>query len=102
MELLLTGDRIDAARAHEMGLVWKVVPGADLMDEAHRLADRLLQAAPLAARATKEMAARGRSLPWTEAVRFGETMRRVAGRTEDAAEGSRAAAEGRAPNWQGR
>ena len=48
MELLLTGDRIDAARAHEMGLVWKVVPGADLMDEAHRLADRLLQAAPLA------------------------------------------------------
>jgi len=102
MELLLTGDRIDAARAHEIGLVWKVVPRADLMDEARRLADRLLQAAPLAARATKEMAARGRSLPWTEAVRFGETMRRVAGRTEDAAEGSRAAAEGREPRWQGR
>jgi enoyl-CoA hydratase/carnithine racemase len=102
MELLLTGDRIGAERAREMGLVWKVVPGADLMDEARRLADRLLQAAPLAARATKEMAARARSLPWTEAVRFGETMRRVAARTEDAAEGSRAAAEGRAPRWQGR
>jgi E-phenylitaconyl-CoA hydratase len=102
MELLLTGDRIDAARAREIGLAWKVVPRADLMDEAHRLADRLLQAAPLAARATKEMAARGRSLPWAEAVRFGETMRRVAGRTEDAAEGSRAAAEGRPPNWRGR
>ena len=44
MELLLTGDRFDAARAHEMGLVWQVVPRADLMDEARRLADRLLQA----------------------------------------------------------
>jgi enoyl-CoA hydratase/carnithine racemase len=102
MELLLTGDRIDAARAHEIGLAWKVVPRADLFDEARRLADRLLQAAPLAARATKEMAARGRGLPWTEAVRFGETMRRLAARTDDAAEGMRAAAERRVPRWQGR
>jgi enoyl-CoA hydratase/carnithine racemase len=72
------------------------------MGEARRLADRLLQAAPLAARATKEVATRGRYLPWVEAVRFGETMRRVAAATEDAAEGMRAARERRAPNWQGR
>lgn len=102
MELLLTGDRIDAARAHEIGLAWRVVPRDDLIAEAHRLADRLVQAAPLAARATKEMAARGRGLPWTEAVRFGETMRRVVARTEDAAEGIRAAAEGRPADWHGR
>jgi hypothetical protein len=37
-----------------------------------------------------------------EAVRFGETMRRVAGTTEDAAEGRTAAREGRPPKWQGR
>src|SRR4029434_6762924 len=81
MELLLTGDRVGAERAHDMGLTWKVVPRSELMDEANRLADRLLQAAPLAARATKEVATRGRSLPWVEAVRFGETMRRVAAGT---------------------
>jgi E-phenylitaconyl-CoA hydratase len=102
MELLLTGDRVDATRAHEMGLAWKVVPRDGLMAEARDLADRLLQAAPLAARATKEVAARGRYLSWVEAVRFGETMRRVAGATEDATEGWTAAREGRPPKWQGR
>jgi E-phenylitaconyl-CoA hydratase len=102
MELLLTGDRIDAARAHEVGLAWRVVPHDQLMAEARGLADRLVQAAPLAARATKEMAARGQRLPWLEAVRFGETMRRVAAGTEDAREGWQAAREGRAPRWQGR
>src|ERR1700690_2237289 len=49
MELLLTGDRIDAARAREIGLAGWVVPHEELMQEAHRLADRLLAAAPLAA-----------------------------------------------------
>jgi E-phenylitaconyl-CoA hydratase len=100
MELLLTGDRIDATRAHEMGLVWRVVPHDDVLPEARRLADRLLQAAPLAARATKEMAARSQRLPWVEAVRFGETMRRVAAATDDAREGFTAAREGRPPRWK--
>jgi E-phenylitaconyl-CoA hydratase len=102
MELLLTGDRIDAARAKEIGLVWRVVPHDDLMAEAHALAARLCQGAPLAVRATKEMAWRGRQLPWTDAVRMGETMRRVVATTEDAAEARRAAAEGRPPEWRGR
>jgi enoyl-CoA hydratase/carnithine racemase len=102
MELLLTGDRVDAERARDMGLAWKVVPRTELMDEAHHLADRLLRAAPLAARATKEVATRGRSLPWVEAVRFGETMRRVAAATEDASEGLAAAREHRKPEWRGR
>jgi (E)-benzylidenesuccinyl-CoA hydratase len=64
MEMLLTGERFDAERAHEMGLVWRVVPHAELMAEAHALAARLVQGAPLAQRATKEMAARGAHLPW--------------------------------------
>src|SRR2546423_10896128 len=51
-------------------------------------------------RATKEVAARGRYLPWAEAVRFGETMRRVAAATEDASEGRSAARERRPPNWR--
>ena len=85
MELLLTGDRIDATRAKEIGLAGWVVPHDDLMAEARRLADRLVRAAPIAARATKEVAVRTQHMSTVEAIRFGETMRKVAGMTEDAA-----------------
>jgi enoyl-CoA hydratase/carnithine racemase len=102
MEMLLTGERFDAEQAKAIGLVWRVVPGDRLLAEAHELADRLLQGAPLAQRATKEMAARGPALPWEDAVRFGESMRRVVAATDDAGERMRAAAEGRPPRWRGR
>jgi E-phenylitaconyl-CoA hydratase len=102
MELLLTGERIDAARAKEIGLAGWVVPRDELMTEARKLADRLVQAAPLAQRATKEVAVRTQHLSTVEAIRFGETMRRVAGMTEDAAEGMQAARDGRPPEWKGR
>ena len=102
LELLLTGERIDAARAAELGLVGRVVPRAELLPEARRLADRLCAGAPLAVRAVKEMAYRGQALPWTDAVRMGEAMRRLAQNTEDAAEGRAAAAEGRPPQWKAR
>ena len=102
MELLLTGEPIDAERAREIGLAWKVVPGDQVMDEARALAERLCRAAPLAARATKEVATRTSRMSWNEAVRFGETMRRVAAATDDAVEGRRAWAEPRPPAWQAR
>jgi len=101
MELLLTGERIDARRAAEIGLAGRVVPAGELMSEARHLADRLVAAAPLAARATKEMAVRARNLPLTEAIRFGETMRRLVAATADAAEGAAAAREQRPPIWRG-
>ena len=102
MELLLTGDTIDAARAKEIGLAGWVVPAADLLAEARSLADRLVRAAPLAARATKEVAVRSRHLSTVEAIRFGETMRKVAAATDDAVEAAAAAREGRPPSWRGR
>jgi E-phenylitaconyl-CoA hydratase len=102
MELLLTGETISARRAQEIGLVLRVVPDDELMDAARAFADRLLAGAPLAQRAIKEMARRAPHLPETDAIRFGETMRRVAGATADAAEGAAAAREKRAPVWQAR
>jgi E-phenylitaconyl-CoA hydratase len=102
MELLLTGERVDAHRAKEIGLAGWVVPHDELMQEAHRLADRLLAAAPLAARAVKEVAVRTQTMPMLEAIRFGETMRIVALATEDAAEGTTAVRERRPPRWRGR
>jgi enoyl-CoA hydratase/carnithine racemase len=101
LELLLTGDRIDAARALEIGLVSRVVPRESLLTEARSLADRLCQGAPLAVRAVKEMAYRGQEMHWNEAVRFGETLRRFVGHTDDAREGMQASVEGRPPVWTG-
>jgi E-phenylitaconyl-CoA hydratase len=101
MEMLLTGERINAPRAHEIGLAGWVVPHEELMNEARALAARLVNAAPLAARATKEVAVRSQHLSTVEAIRFGETMRRVAAATDDATEGGLAFREGRAPRWSG-
>ena len=101
MELLLIGERVSAERAHEMGLAWKVVPHEQLMDQAHALAERLLLSAPLAVRATKEVARRGQQLPFADAIRFGETMRKVARGTADAADGPAAFREKRTPQWTG-
>ena len=102
MELLMIGEPIDAERAKEMGLAWKVVPHDDLMTEARSLADRLVKSAPLATRAVKEVATRTQDMGWIESVRFGETMRIVANDTDDAREGRTSFAEKRSPEWKGR
>ena len=101
MEFLLLGEPITAERAHEMGFVWKVSSAEELMKEANKLATRLCRSAPLAARATKEVATRTQNMGWIEAVRFGETMRIVANQTDDATEGRSAFKEKRKPKWKG-
>ncbi|MEI6251610.1 MAG: enoyl-CoA hydratase/isomerase family protein [Mycobacteriaceae bacterium] len=102
MELLLTGAPMTAERAKETGLVWKLVEPNQLHDAALDWARVLAGAAPLAARATKEVAWRTADMGWVEAVRFGEVMRKVAAATEDAAEGMRALGAKRPPEWRGR
>lgn len=102
MELLMFGDLVDADRAKEMGLVMKIVPHDELLAEANLLAQRLCdKPAPLAVRATKEIAKRGQEMGFVEAIRFGETMRKVAGATEDAAL-FRKTPKGETPKWQAR
>jgi len=94
MELLLTGDPVDAERAAAMGIVGRVVPHDTLLDEARALAGRLVQGAPLAQRAMKEVAVRTRGMSAVDAIRFGETMRLVVSATDDARLGG--------PDWRGR
>ena len=102
LELLLIGDRVDAKRAYEMGLAQRVVPHDAVRAEAEALARRLCRNGPLAVRCTKEMAYRGLQLPFADAVRMGESLRRVATSSEDAREGPRAFRENREPQFKGR
>jgi len=102
MELLLTGKPMTAQRAKDVGLVWKLVEPEELQQAARDWARTLTEAAPLAQRATKEVAWRTADMGWIESVRFGEVMRKVAGATDDVAEGLQAWREKRPPHWQGR
>lgn len=102
MELLLTGDRIDAEAAARSGLVSRVVAADELMPAAQNLAARIAGHAPLAVRTVKEVATAALDQTLEQSLRFGDTMRWVIGQTEDAKEGPRAFTEKREPQFKGR
>jgi enoyl-CoA hydratase len=100
MELLLTGQPISAARAYDVGLVNRVVPAADLIDEARALAEVICRNGPVAVRTAKEIAVRSLNLEQGFALESA-LVPRVLG-TEDAKEGPRAFMEKRPPRFVGR
>jgi enoyl-CoA hydratase len=100
MELLLTGERISAQRAYEVGLLNRVVPRERLLEAALDYAGKLAANAPLAVRTAKEIAVRGLGLEGPLALES-ITSQRLFG-TEDAAEGPRAFKEKRKPDYRAR
>jgi enoyl-CoA hydratase len=102
LEMLLTGDPVDAARAAEIGLVNHVVDEGQALQKAIELAERIAANGPLALTATKQIAYGGADWPaeqrWDQMAAL---MAPVFG-SEDAKEGARAFAEKRPPVWQGR
>ena len=101
MEMILTGDQIDAATALQFGLVSRVVPQAEMPDTARQLAQRIASHAPLAVRAVKEVARASLDETLDQALRFGGTLRWIIGQTDDAREGPRAFAERREAQYRG-
>ena len=101
MQLLLTGDPIDAARAHQLGLVNEVVPLEGLRDAAQALAERIAANAPLSVLAAKATVRLMADLPLAEAYQRAEEIWAPVYRSQDAQEGPRACAERRQPVWRG-
>jgi enoyl-CoA hydratase/carnithine racemase len=102
MQLLLTGDPIDAARAHEVGLVNQVVPLAELRAAAQALAERIAGNAPLSVRAAKKTVRLVAELPLGTAFDQAEELWAPVYRSADAQEGPAAFRDKRTPVWQGR
>jgi enoyl-CoA hydratase len=101
LEMLLTGDPVDAARARELGLVNTVVAHGAVLDTAVELAGRIAANGPLGLAAVKELVRLWATDPAAARARLPEWQRRVFG-SEDAREGATAFVEKRAPVWQGR
>ncbi len=101
MELALTGDFIDAARAYELGLVNRVTDG-DVMEAAMELARSINDNGPLAVRISKQIIVESRS--WAREDRWDEQAKLlpIVFMSEDAREGPTAFAEKRKPNWKGK
>lgn len=102
LELLMTGDPISAQRAYELGLVNKVVPAADLVAEAQKLAGRIAANAPLSVRAAKALVYASAERGWSDALDEGDRIYASVYLSEDAQEGPAAFREKRRPVWKGR
>ena len=102
LELAMTGDPIDAERAYALGLVNKVVPAAQLMDEAIALAERIAANAPLAVRYSKKVMKEAVEVPEADGWKINAEAVGVVFSSADAMEGPIAFAEKRPPKWQGK
>ena len=102
MEMCLTGRMMGAEEAERSGLVAKVVPAADLLDEALKTADAIAGMAPLAAIATKEMVNAAFEMGLAQGINFERRLFHGLFGTEDQKEGMAAFAEKRQGNWTGR
>ncbi len=101
MRLLLTGEFIDAAEAHRIGLVSMVTEPDDLVPAAQDMAEKIATNSPLALRLTKDLARRGRDMSLADGLRLYQEYSRLAFSSDDAREGTRAFAERRDPEYQG-
>jgi enoyl-CoA hydratase len=102
MFLNLTGDFVDAETAYAWGLVEKVVPAAELEDEALAVAGRIAAQSPHAVAVLRELARTTRDLPLEEGLRREADGFVRCLRSEDGAEGVAAFIEKRAPEFRGR
>jgi enoyl-CoA hydratase len=102
LEIILTGAPITAGDAERIGLVNRVVPAAELMSEAKRLASNLAAQAPIAVRYIIAAINKGVEMGFAESSVFEATLFGLVASTDDMREGTRAFLEKRKPEFTGR
>ena len=102
MEMCLSGRMMDAAEAERAGLVSRVIPAADLVEEAVKTAASIAAMAPLAVLANKEMVNAAFETPLTQGIQFERRLFNGLFGTADQKEGMAAFVEKRPGNWSGR
>ncbi len=102
MEMILTGDLIDAQEAYRIGLVNHVAPLAELMDKAKELAGKIAAKSSLAVRAAKDAINTGLNLSLAEAIDYEGKVFAILCGSQDKQEGVAAFLEKRSPTFHGR
>jgi enoyl-CoA hydratase len=100
-EMILTGTRWDARKAHEYGLVSEVVPGPDLMKAARAMAERVLALGPLAVRLAKAALNASSQMPLAAGLLYESTAQALTFESADKLEGTTAFLEKRRPRFKG-
>lgn len=98
MELTMTADPIDAQRAYEVGIVNKVVPAAELMAQARKMAERIAKNSPTAIRLSKEILLKAYEVP-AEAKRLESELFQLSSSSHDAIGGFSAVADKKKVAW---
>ena len=102
LEIILTGEPVDAREALRIGLVSAVVPRDWLLGEAEAIASRIAERGPMAVRYAKEAVSRGIDMPLESGLRYETDLTVILQTTEDRAEGVKAFLEKRKPEFKGR
>jgi enoyl-CoA hydratase len=102
MEMILTGAPVSADEAYRIGLVNRVVPAADLIGEAKKLAAQLASSAPIAMRYIINAVNKGVEMPFAEACQYEATLFGLVASTDDMREGTKAFLDKRKPTFTGR
>jgi enoyl-CoA hydratase/carnithine racemase len=102
MELVLTGRRIGAAEAHELGIVTRLASRDGWLDEALELAGKVAEQPPLAARLAKQAVLAAEETPLSAGLDHERRLYELAMATDDRVEGMTAFLEKRKPEFRGR